>query len=297
MRCGFSSSMLRINPADLLLLTGRHAFHPPPPFHIGIEGAGYVSAVGAGVTSLQVGQPVALPFGGTWSEQVLMRAQDVVPLPAGLDMVQASMLSVNPVTAAGLLYGLPAGSWLVQNAANSAVGRLVIRLSKRRGIKTLNIVRRAELVEELLQLGADRVLVGDHALPERAAEATGGVALVRGLDAIAGEAAGRLHAALGEGGKLICYGLLASDQLQFPATQVIFRDVVIEGYSRLRWLKSIPTEVRDSLYLELSSLLEQGLIGTDVEAIYPLSQVSEAILHAAQEGRGGKILLRCQSSR
>lgn len=280
-----------INPADLLLLTGRHMVRPEPPFTIGIEGAGYISAVGANVQTLVEGQPVALPFGGTWSEEVLMQARDVVPLPEGLDMEQAAMLSVNPVTAAGLLHGLPPGSWLIQNAANSAVGKLVIRLARQRGIRTVNVVRREGLAEELLRLGADVVLVGEEELTRRVAEATGGAPILRGLDAIAGEAAGRLHALLAEGGTLICYGLLASDEVRFPATKVIFRDVHIRGYSRLRWLKSISASERDGLYAELAALLRQGVISSEVEARYPLERVEEAILHAAREGRRGKVVL------
>lgn len=282
-----------INPADLLLLTGRHVVQPDLPFPIGIEGAGRISSLGAEVEGLHIGQPVALPFGGTWTEQLIMAAQDVVPLPEGLDDVQAAMLSVNPVTAAGLLHGLPSGSWLIQNAANSAVGRLVIRLAKQRGIKTLNLVRREGLADELSALGADAVLVGDTNLSARAAAATGGAPLVRGLDAIAGVAAGAMHSVLAEGASLICYGLLASNDIQLTATQVIFRDITIRGYSRLRWLRSISLEARTALYQELSALLRQGVIASKVEACYPLRQVEQAVLHAAREGRDGKIILRC----
>lgn len=286
-----------INPADLLLLTGRHIARPEVPFPIGIEGAGRISACGAGVDGLVPGTPVALPFGGTWSEQVILHARDVVALPSSLDLEQAAMLSVNPVTAAGLLHGLEPGTWLIQNAAASAVGTLVIRLARLRGIRTLNVVRRASQVPALSALGADAVLVGDHDLDARCLEATGGIRPLRGLDAVAGEAAGRLHAVLADGAALICYGLLASDDIVLPAKEVIFRDVTIRGYSRLRWLKSISVAARDALYAELSGLLQEGRIDSQVEARYPLSEVQAAIRHAAQEGRSGKILLQCAAER
>lgn len=283
-----------INPADLLLLTGRHVFRPSLPAPIGIEGAGRVASVGEGVTALVPGDRVALPFGNTWAEQVVMKAADVVKLPPDVDMVQAAMLSVNPVTAAGLLHGLQAGDWLIQNAANSAVGTQVIRLARRRGIRTVNIVRRESLVPELLRRGADVVLVGEHDLSRRLAEGVG-QPIRRALDAIAGESAGRLHACVSEGGELICYGLLNSDSLSFPATQVVFRDVGIRGYSRLRWLKSINLEQRNALYAELCELLAAGVLNTEVEALYPLERAAEAVLHASREGRSGKIVLTCQA--
>lgn len=284
-----------INPADLLLLTGRHVFRPELPAPIGIEGVGVVAGLGEGVTTLSLGDRVVLPFGNTWAERLIMRAEDVVKVPASLDVLQAAMLSVNPVTAAGLLEGLQAGDWLVQNAANSAVGSMVIRLARRRGIRTVNVVRREALASELLERGADVVLVGDHDLPNRIAEATQGARIRRGLDAIAGEAAGRLLETIADGGTLICYGLLADDRIILPATRVIFRDVHIRGYSRLRWLNTLSFEAKTAVYSELCQLLEGGLIRSDVEAVYPFEQVQEAVNHAAREGRSGKVLLQMSS--
>jgi mitochondrial enoyl-[acyl-carrier protein] reductase / trans-2-enoyl-CoA reductase len=281
-----------INPADLLLLTGRHAYQPTLPAAVGIEGAGRVVGMGADVAGFRVGDLVAVPFGGTWREVMTMKATDVLPVPADIDPLQAAMLSVNPVTAAGLLEGVGAGEWVLQNAANSAVGQLVIRLAARRGIHTLNIVRRAELVAQLEAIGADVVLVGDDDLPQRASAATGGAPILRALDAVAGEAAGRLHSSLSEGGELICYGLLNSDQVVLKATDVVFRTITVRGYSRLRVLKAMGTERVTQMMAELSTLVREGVLQSPIEQIYPFEQVSEALDHANREGRFGKILLR-----
>lgn len=280
-----------INPADLLLLSGRHLIKPSLPAVVGIEGAGVVAALGPGAEGLAVGQKVALPFGGTWSEKVVMRASDVVALPDGVDLVQASMLSVNPVTAAGLLADLRPGEWLLQNAANSAVGKLVIRLARRRGIRTVNVVRRAELVAELTALGADAVLVGEDDLAARVSAATGGAPVRRALDAIAGVSAGNLYSCVGEGGSLVCYGLLSGDRVILPAAQVVFRDVTVTGYSRLRSLRKLPREQVRALYAELAQMLFAGEITSEVEATYPLERAAEAVAHAVREGRSGKIVL------
>jgi NADPH:quinone reductase-like Zn-dependent oxidoreductase len=280
-----------INPADVLLLTGRHFYKPELPALVGIEGAGRVAEVHSSVTTLAVGDLVAVPFGGTWREYMTMKAADVLPLPADVDPLQAAMLSVNPVTAAGLLEGLSAGDWLIQNAANSAVGQLVIRLARRRGIRTLNVVRRAELVAALELLGADVVLLGDDNLAARVAAETGDAPVRRGLDAIAGHAAGRLYQCLGDGGELICYGLLNSDEIVLNAADVVFRDVVVRGYSRLRVLRQMDAGHTARLLSELVDLLRSGALNTPIEAVFPIEQVREALTQAERPGRTGKILL------
>lgn len=280
-----------INPADELLCTGRHLFRPSLPAPVGIEGAGTVAEAGPGVQGVAVGDRVALPFGGTWSEQLVMRAEDVVVLPREVDLRQASMLSVNPVTAAGLLEGVSAGEWVLQNAAASAVGKLVIRLAARRGIHTVNVVRRESQVEELRALGADVVLVGEEDLPARVAAAANKAPIRRALDAVAGESSGRLFACVAEGGSLVCYGLLSDDRVILPASGVVFRDVSVRGYTRLRSLRSMPRERLLALYAELAGLLQAGHIETAIEASYPLERVSEALQHAERQGRSGKILI------
>ncbi|MDX1990894.1 MAG: zinc-dependent alcohol dehydrogenase family protein [bacterium] len=281
-----------INPADLLLLTGRHYYKPALPAAVGIEGVGRVIETGAGVESPAVGEVVAVPFGGTWRERMTMKARDVLRVPSDVDVMQVAMLSVNPVTASGLLEGVAPGEWVVQNAANSAVGQLVIRLAAHRGIRTVNIVRRAELVPELEALGADVVLVGDEGLAERVKEATGSAPVLRALDAVAGEATGKLHRCLSEGGRLICYGLLNSNEIVLGAADVVFRDIVVTGYSRLRLLRQMQPERVAELMAELSDLLRLGILQSPIEKVYPLDAVHQAVEHADQPGRSGKILLR-----
>lgn len=281
-----------INPADLLILTNRHAYTPQLPAAVGIEGAGRVVALGAGVTEIAAGDLVAIPFGGTWREFMALKARDVLRLPPDIDPLQAAMLSVNPVTAAGLLEGVAAGDWVVQNAANSAVGQLVIRLAARRGIHTINIVRRQELVAELEALGADVVLLGDADLPARVKAASSGAPVLCALDAVAGEAAGRLHRSLSDGGELICYGLLNSDQVILQATDVVFRTLTVRGYSRLRILGAMAPERRAEVIGELVELIRAGVLDTPIECIYGLDDVRAAVEHADRPGRRGKILLR-----
>ena len=102
-----------IHPADLLVMRGRHVFTATYPCGTGIEGAGRVIAHGEGVSQPAIGTKVALPFGGTWAEQVTIPAGSVIPLPENVDLHQGAMLALNPVTALGLLMGMKSGEWLL----------------------------------------------------------------------------------------------------------------------------------------------------------------------------------------
>ncbi len=278
-----------INPADLLLLTGRHVFTPTLPAPVGIEGAGRVIEAGP-ASRLRPGNVVAIPSGGTWSERLAFADDAVLPLPDGVDMEQAAMLCVNPFTAVGLLEGVPEGGTIALNAANSAVSRLVLALARRRGLEALAVVRNAAVADELIAAGAAAVLVDGPDLSRRLREAAGGP-IWRGLDAVAGAASGRLFDALSDGGELVVYGLLASDRVDLPAAELVFRDVTVRGYSRLRGYAAMTPERRAEIGAELVGLLGDGEAFSPIEARYRLDEVREAVAHHEQPGRSGKILL------
>ena len=141
-----------INPAELLLIEGKYASRPPLPARLGIEGVGTITAVGEGVNELALGDRVMSLGRTNWAEEIQVSSGAVVKVPKDADVQQLSMLKVNPATAMFMLeryVNLKPGDWVIQNAANSAVGRYIIQLAKTKGVKTLNVVRRTELVEEL----------------------------------------------------------------------------------------------------------------------------------------------------
>lgn len=280
-----------VNPADLLLLSGRHLVRPSLPAPVGIEGAGVIEELGAEVRGWQVGQKVALPFGGTWSELVCVPASALVAVPPELSLQQAAMLCVNPLTAWLLLEGLAPGAVVVQNAAASALAGMVRALAAARGLSTIDVVRRPEQAERLRALGARRVLVGDEELGARVRASAGGALADRGLDAVAGEATGRLAAAVRDEGSVICYGLLGGDSVVLPAREVVFRGLQLRGVSRLRELARWTAVERTETMARLSALVAQGMLAAEVEASYPLHAVAEAVAHAERPGRSGKILI------
>src|SRR5580693_6618169 len=166
-----------LNQSDLLLARGIYGTRPALPTVIGNEGVGRVLAVGAGVKNVKAGDRVLAPLSSfTWRERMVLSANGLFALPANADPQQLAMLAINPPTAALLLseyVQLKPGEWVVQNAANSGVGRWVIAFAKRRGLKTVNIVRRPELVPELEAIGGDLVVVDSPDVSERIKAAVG----------------------------------------------------------------------------------------------------------------------------
>src|SRR6202048_1127258 len=176
-----------INPSDLMLAKGIYALRPALPTVIGNEGVGRVLEVGPGVRNVKVGDRVLPPLSSfTWRERMVISADGLFALPPDADPRQLAMLAINPPTAALLLseyVSLKPGEWVVQNAANSGVGRWVIAFAKRRGLKTVNIVRRRELVPELEAIGGDVVVVDSPDVPERIKAAVGQAELRLALEA------------------------------------------------------------------------------------------------------------------
>src|SRR5580658_3830865 len=166
-----------VNPSDLLLARGIYGIRPALPTVIGGEGVGRVLAVGAGLENVKVGDRVLAPLSSfTWRERMVIPANGLFALPPGADPQQLSMLAINPPTAALLLsefVNLKSGDWVVQNSANSSVGRWVIAFAKTRGVKTVNIVRRPELVTGLKAIGGDVVVVDAPDVSKQIKDAVG----------------------------------------------------------------------------------------------------------------------------
>src|SRR3982074_314435 len=151
-----------INMSDLLMISGRYGHRPKLPSVMGTEGVGRVVAVGSGVKHLKPGDRTLVPYPApAWAERIKVDASRLRPLPGG-DIHQLAMLGINPPTAYLLLTDfviLQPESWVIQNSANSAVGRALIPIAKSLGLKTVNVVRRDEVAAGVKASGGDAVAV------------------------------------------------------------------------------------------------------------------------------------------
>lgn len=283
--------------ADLRTITGADTFRFPLPRTPGFEGIGRVVRVGGGVTTPRVGERVFPALGsGTFREEVRCQAAACMPAPEG-DALQLSLLTVNGPTAWVLLEDfapLQPGDWLVQNAANSSCGRYLIRLARRKGIRTVNVVRRPEMIEELRELGGDVVLLDGDDLAARVAVAVAGAPVRLGIDAVSGPATQRIAECLAADSPLVSYGSMSGRRCELDFYLMFRQGIVLHGLSFARqFRKRTTTEVR-ALYAELARLMAEGELVARIAGVYPLERVVEACERAAMTGsdRDGKVIIR-----
>jgi NADPH:quinone reductase-like Zn-dependent oxidoreductase len=283
-----------INPADISFCRGTYRLQPPLPATPGAECVGRVTAVGAGVTHVKRDDLVINLQRENWAQQRRVKGDDVIAVSPGVDIQQAAMLRINPATALLLLtdiVDLKPGDWVAQNVANSAVGRLLMRLARARGVKTMNVVRRASLFGELKALGADACVVDGPELAGEVRTLTGGAPIRLGLDAVSGRATARLSACVGEGGVVCNYGSMTGED------PVMSRNALISGGQRLVGFilgRALATrslaEIR-TIYADLGQQVAKGALSAPVEMVYPIEEIKEAVAHAQRGERSGKILV------
>ena len=284
-----------INPSDVLTLTGEYGRLPPLPAFGGREGVGRVAALGPDAEGPPVGRLVLLPVGcGTWSTHVVVEASQLVPLPDDADPQQLAMMTINPPTAALLLsefVTLEPDEWVIQNAANSAVGLYLVQLAGYRGHRTVNVVRRKDAVAVVRDAGGDVVLVDGDDLEKRVAEATSGAEIRLGIDAVGGPATGRLADCLWHGATLVNYGRLSGEPCTIDPGAFVFRDLTVRGFWLASWFQQAPEDRRRELFGEIAGLVATGKLHAPIHATYDVSEIAEAVAAAASGGRSGKVLV------
>lgn len=283
-----------INPADMGFCRGSYRLKPPLPATPGAECVGRVTAVGGAIRHVKPGDLVINLQRENWAQKRKVKGDDAIPLPSGIDLKQAAMVRINPPTAQLMLsdfVDLKGGEWVIQNVANSAVGRLLIVLAHQRGLRTVNVVRRPELAAELKQLGADLVLADGDDLAERVARETANAPIRLGVEAIGGKATGRLADCLASDGTLVHYGSMSGENPVVSRTNFIYRGVRLTGFMLGRFLaRRTPAQIRD-IYAELGRQVMDGRLSAPVDTVYPIDKIKDALAHADKGGRNGKILV------
>lgn len=283
-----------INPADVSFCRGTYRLKPELPATPGAECVGRVLGIGAGVTHVKPGDLVINLQRENWAQRRRVKGDDVIAVSEGVDIQQAAMLRINPATALLLLTDIVAlnpGDWIIQNVANSAVGRLVIRLARQRGVKTVNVVRRESLFGELKALGADVCVVDGPELAETVKSQTHGAPIRLGLDAVSGRATARLSACLGEGGAVCNYGSMSGEDPVMSRSALVSGGQKLVGFILGRGLASRSLEQIRTIYAELGQQLAKGNLSAPVEMVYPIEDITDAVAHAQRGERSGKILV------
>ena len=291
-----------VNPSDLLYIRGRYPLKPKfPGATPGFEGVGVVESNGGGVLGwLRRGKRclVLNDRHGNWQQNTVALAKQAIPVPDWMTNEQAATFFVNPATALVMtrtVLGVPRGAWLLQSAAGSALGKMIIRLAKLDGYKTINVVRRPEQVEELKRLGADVVLVeADGDLAERVRAITGG-GVGYAIDPVGGATGSAVVEALGPNGRAVLFGLLSGEPVTIDPRALLTGCKTVEGFWLADWSRrqNILTMLR--LIRTVTKLIRRGVLATEAGEVFSMDRIGAAVEAAERPGRAGKVLLRLDS--
>ncbi|MFF7972508.1 alcohol dehydrogenase catalytic domain-containing protein [Streptomyces sp. NPDC007905] len=302
-----------IHASDLHVLRGRYGFSPEFPTVGGhTECVGRIEALGPKTEGLKIGERVvvvavpAVPgprVAGTWQEYLVADTHRLLPVPDRLSDSSACQLAVNPLTALLLVareLDVQPGEWLLQTAAGSTVGRLVVQLTRHLAIRTISVVRRRAAVEEIKALGGEEVIcTEDEDLLQRVTEIAGPAGVREAIDCVAGDVGAQVSQALAPGGEVVVYGALSTHRQTDPAAltipllarSVIYETKVVRGFWLNRWFgTATPADVLDALS-EVRTLVADDVLTIPEGRPFPLERFAEAISLAEAPAHGAKPLL------
>lgn len=291
-----------INPSDLAALRGLYRVKKTLPAIPGFEGSGTVVAAGSGALArLMLGRRVACaaPEGGdgTWADYMVTSAMTCIPLRRELSLEQGAMFIVNPLTAWSLMdiATREGHRALIQTAAASALGKMIVRLGRQRGVTTINLVRREEQAVTLRALGAEHILnTTESDFDARLLETSRRENARLAFDAVGGELSGKVLNAMPEGGRLIIYGALSQGPCILDPRAFINEGKKMEGFYLGRAMRSLSLMQRLNVTLRAQKILRQEL-QSEIQARLPLEEVVPALRQYTQNMSAGKILLTMKS--
>ncbi len=286
-----------VNPSDLALLSSNYLGRNYP-FIPGLEGSGIVVKSGGGLMAdLRVGKRVACTpdpgSDGTWAAFMKTSVLRTVPLPRTISFQDGAMMLVNPMTAMALLHIAKKGNHpaIVNNAAGSALGKMLIRLTNRYRIPLINIVRREEQMIELKQMGATHVIhSGSTNFEEDLRQLSGELNATLFLDAVTGEQTSLLLRVAPRGTTLIAYARLSGGPMNIDPGDLIKEEKQIIGFQLGNWLqaKSIPFKLR---FIHRVKKHLPDALSSEVSQTLPLKEAAKGISIYKQNMSGGKVIL------
>lgn len=282
-----------IHNHDLMTIAGKYGVKPALPAVPGTEAVGVVDGLGAGVETLAVGQRVMGGVGAAWAEYYLADAARLIAVPDSIDDATACQLISMPLSAKMLLADLKvtAGDWIIQNAANGAVGKLLNQFAAEAGVKVVNLVRRDAGVAELAALGiGNTVSTAAADWREQVSALTGGAPIVRGLDSIGGDGPEALLSVAAERAEVISFGNLSGQKITLSSDTILFKQATVRGFWMAR--SAAGGEAIGKAIGELVTAAASGKLTLEVDGIYGLDQARAAMRASGEPGRKGKVALR-----
>lgn len=282
-----------VNRPDLLQRTGAY---PPPPGAsdvLGLEVAGEIEAVGEGVTRWTVGDRVcALLGGGGYAELAVVDARHVLPIPQGLDYVQAAVLPETVFTVFANVFeggALKAGETLLIHGATSGIGVTAIQMAKAAGARVIATSRGADKAAAAKALGADISLDAKSDDLEAQIREAGGADVV--LDMVGRDYAALNLNSLNAGGRWVVIASLTGPKVEMDLQRIMLKRLTLTGST----LRSRPADEKARLTAAVEATawpwVASGKVKPPVQAVFALEQAADAHAELEAGGHIGKIVL------
>ena len=286
-----------IHNHDLITIQGQYGTKPKLPALAGSEAVGTIDAIGAGVKGMEAGQRVVVTgVEGTWAEYFTAPASSVIPIPDAIDDEMAAQLIAMPMSALMLIefLELEKGQWVIQNAANGAVGESLAMLAAERGIHTINVVRSKESANELTEIGIteNNVVSDDDDWKDQVRQIIGDAKISGAVDSVGGQSGGDLLSLLGHGGIMAAVGAMSGQPLALNPTHLIFKQATLKGFWGGALMQKMDADNKSRLIKELIERAASGKLKLPTGGIYTLDNIKEAVSGKVQSGKKGKVLLK-----
>jgi NADPH2:quinone reductase len=295
-----------INPADLFFLAGSYGVSRPDVFPIipGMEGTGEIVEVGEGVDKSLIGKRASFlidtnhtgPHHGGWSQYTYASAYFSMIFEADADYDKITHWLVNPMTVVGMVDTVKKANVkaIVQDAASSALGKMLIRLCAKEGIETINLIRSEKHREELLKLGANYVInTTNEGWENELSELSRNLKATICFDAVGGDIVSKIFYALPDDSVVYNYGNLEFKNLSgFTTIDLIFSNKTLKGFWLKNWMSSITNEEKAFWWGYVRNELVNGdLFATTISKKFSLYDIKEALVYYQKNSGDGKVVL------
>ncbi|WP_434417723.1 NADPH:quinone oxidoreductase family protein [Nannocystis pusilla] len=284
-----------VNFPDVLLSYGKYQFKPAPPFVPGGEAAGVVTAVGEGVTAVEIGDRVATTLvHGAFAEQIVVPAASVVKVPAGVGFeVAAATLLTYGTTWHALVdrADLKAGETLLVLGAAGGVGIAAVELGKLLGARVIAAASTAEKLAFCRAHGADEgIEYAREDLKERSKQLTGGEGVDVVYDAVGGPFAEPALRAIGWQGRYLVVGFAAGEIPKIPLNLVLLKGCQIVGVFWGAFAARDPAKNHANAE-RIFAAVAAGQLRPHVDASLPFARAGEALARMERREVLGKLVL------
>ena len=286
-----------IHNHDLVIIKGEYGNKPDLPATGGSEAVGTIDALGSDVKGFEKGQRVVVSgVQGTWAEYFIAPADSVIPIPDAIDDEMAAQLIAMPMSALLLIefLNIEPGQWIIQNAANGAVGESMAMLALERNINTINLVRSKESEQELIDLGIteNNVVTDNEDWKDQVQKIVGDAQISGAVDAVGGRSGGDLVSLLGKHGVMAALGGMSGKPLTLNPSDLIFNLAQVKGFWAGDMMQNISQDDMQRLTKELIERAASGKLKLPTGGIYNLDDIQKAVSDDVQSDKKGKVLIK-----